>query len=144
MVFFLASRPPARRRCASDREGLAPLELVQRLASLLVVDVRSRRQFARGHLPNSQSIPAGLLLAGELPEGELVLVDGGNGEADRLRQALQAAGYERRLLHLKGGFAAWRAAGLPVQAQAEPGFPDPRDWLAKPGGCREQARLGGA
>ena len=51
--------------------SLDPLEVAQRLArpelaaasqtdpsTLLVVDVRSRRQFARGHLPLSHPIPA--------------------------------------------------------------------------------------
>jgi len=109
-------------------QSLGPLELAQRLArpelaaasatdpnTPLVVDVRSRRQFARGHLPLSHPIPAGLLVSGEWPEGDLLLVDDGNGEAERVREALHNAGYPRRILQLAGGFAAWRAAGLPVE-----------------------------
>ena len=108
--------------------GVGPLELAQQLAEagtpgatqtgrspLVVVDVRSRRQFARGHLPLSQGIPAGLLVSGEWPEGDLLLVDDGNGEADRVRDTLHHAGYPRRILQLAGGFEAWRAAGFPVE-----------------------------
>jgi rhodanese-related sulfurtransferase len=103
---------------------------------LLVVDVRSRRQFARGHLPLSQAIPAGLLLSAEWPEADLLLVDGGNGEAERVRDALHRAGYPRRILQLAGGFAAWRAAGLPV-AGSRPLWSRPpwswRRWLGRSG-----------
>jgi rhodanese-related sulfurtransferase len=109
-------------------QGVGPLELAQQLAQagtpgatqagrspLLVVDVRSRRQFARGHLPLSHPIPAGLLVSGEWPEGDLLLVDDGNGEAERVREALHRAGYPLQILQLAGGFAAWRAAGLPEE-----------------------------
>ena len=122
--------------------SLGPLELAQRLARpavaapsgsdpapLLVVDVRSRRQFARGHLPLSQGIPAGLLVSGEWPEGDLLLVDDGNGEAERVREALHRAGYRRRILQLAGGFDAWRSAGLPVEG-ARPSWSWPR-WLGR-------------
>lgn len=108
--------------------SLGPLELAHRLARqsastaspeaqtpLLVVDVRARRQFARGHLPLSHGIPGGLLVSGEWPEGDLLLVDGGDGEALRVREALHIAGYPRRILQLAGGFGAWQAAGLPVE-----------------------------
>ena len=108
--------------------SLGPLEVAQRLArpelaaasqtdpsTLLVVDVRSRRQFARGHLPLSQPIPAGLLVSGEWPDGDLLLVDDGTGEAERVREALHRGGDPRRILLLAGGFEAWRAAGFPVE-----------------------------
>ena len=124
---------------------LGPLELAHRLAQtgafpasqegqqtpLLVVDVRSRRQFARGHLPHSHPIPAGLLVSGEWPEGDLLLVDDGTGEAERVREALHSAGYPRRILQLTGGFAAWRAAGLPVE-RSRPSWSWPR-WLGRRG-----------
>jgi rhodanese-related sulfurtransferase len=108
--------------------SLGPLELAHRLTQaggspgspadqtpLLLVDVRARRQFARGHLPLSHGIPAGLLVSGEWPEGDLLLVDGGDSEAERVRDALHRAGYPRRILQLAGGFGAWQAAGLAVE-----------------------------
>ncbi len=124
---------------------LGPLELAHRLAQtgafpasqegqqtpLLVVDVRSRRQFARGHLPHSHPIPAGLLVSGEWPEGDLLLVDDGTGEAERVRESLHRAGYPRRILQLTGGFEAWRAAGLPVEG-ARPSWSWQR-WLGRSG-----------
>jgi 3-mercaptopyruvate sulfurtransferase SseA len=54
-------------------------------------------------------------VSGEWPEGDLLLVDDGNGEAERVREALHRGGYPRRILQLTGGFEAWRAAGLPVE-----------------------------
>jgi hypothetical protein len=110
---------------------LGPLELAHRLAQtgaspasqevqqtpLLMVDVRARRRFARGHLPHSHPIPAGLLVSSEWPEGDLLLVDDGNGEADRVREALHRAGYPRR--------------GLPVE-RSRPGWCWPR-WLGRSG-----------
>ena len=99
--------------------SLDPLEVAQRLArpelaaasqtdpsTLLVVDVRSRRRFARGHLPLSQPIPAGLLVSGEWPDGDLLLVGDGTGEAERVRESLHRAGYPRRILQLAGGIEA--------------------------------------
>ncbi|MCX5956626.1 MAG: rhodanese-like domain-containing protein [Cyanobacteria bacterium] len=124
--------------------SLGPLEVAQRLArpelaaaakvdpsTLLVVDVRSRRQFARGHLPHSHPIPAGLLVSGEWPDGDLLLVDDGTGEAERVREALHNAGYPRRILQLAGGFEAWRAAGFPVEG-SRPSWFWPR-WLGRRG-----------
>ena len=121
-----------------------PLEVAQRLArpelaaasqtdpsTLLVVDVRSRRQFARAHLPLSHPIPAGLLVSGEWPDCDLLLVDDGNGEAERVREALHNAGYPRRILQLAGGFEAWRAAGFPVEGSRPSWFW--RRWLGRSG-----------
>jgi rhodanese-related sulfurtransferase len=85
----------------------------------VVIDLRAHRLFARGHLPASHSIPAGELLAGEWPDGDLVLVDAGDGEAQRVREALHAAGYTRQLLHLAGGFPAWQAERLPVSRSGQ-------------------------
>lgn len=121
--------------CASSEADvsacLSPNQLLQRLSAQpesttsqaagfsspgrpVVIDLRARRLFTRGHLPASHSIPAGLLLAGEWPEGDLVLVNGGDGEASRVREAVHEAGYPRQLLQLAGGFPAWQAERLPV------------------------------
>ena len=143
----IPSPPSAKDQAPSLKQGprgLGPLELAHRLAragaasasssdpsQLLLVDVRSRRQFARGHLPLSQSIPAGLLVSGEWPEGDLILLDGGRGEAERVRDALHRAGYPRQILELVGGFAAWQAAGLPVE-RSRPSWSWPR-WLGRRG-----------
>ena len=129
---------------SAGAHSLGPLEVAQRLArpklaaasqtepsTLLVVDVRSRRQFARGHLPLSHAIPAGLLVSGEWPEGDLLLVDHGNGEAERVREALHRGGYPRRIRQLTGGLEAWRAAGFPVEG-SRPSWFWPR-WLGRRG-----------
>ena len=63
-------------------------------------------------------------MPGSLPPihspADLLLVDDGNGEAERVREALHRAGYPRRILQLAGGFVAWRAAGFPVEASRPP------------------------
>lgn len=106
------SLTPFELRQALEVMALSPASIA-RGAGLLVIDLRPRRAFSNGHLPGSHSIPAGLLLSGEGPEGDLVLVDGGDGSAERVREALYSAGHHRRILVLEGGFPAWRAAALP-------------------------------
>lgn len=137
----------SRRPCADSArhpEQLSPLELLHCLEGaagdarndtaarigFVVIDLRPRRAFRRSHLPGSHSLPAGLLLSGEWPEGDLLLVDGGDGEAVRVRDALHSAGYRRQILLLDGGIPAWRAACLPLVTQ-EPrrAVRHWRDWI---------------
>lgn len=111
---------------------LAPQQLADRLLrrgdsptgrSPLVLDLRSPRAFAQGHLHGSHRIVAPLLLSGEWPEGDLVLVDSGNGKAQWVADALHELGYSARIDILAGGFEAWRRAGLPVQPGSLPRSP---------------------
>lgn len=81
---------------------------------LLLIDLRSRLRFRRGHIAGSHSIPSGLLLSGELPEGELVLISDAPHEAEALLEALHDAGYHQRLHYLAEGFSGWCMQGLPV------------------------------
>ena len=99
----------------------------------LVIDLRSPREFAAGHLPSSLSIPAGSSFATWLGwvvdyDRPAVLIlpddDPGTGSPggmpggawdDAIRQALRI-GHESIAGHLDGGFARWAAAGLPVES----------------------------
>lgn len=88
--------------------------------SPLLIDLRSRQRFRRGHIAGSHSIPSGLLLSGEPPEGELILISEAPGEAVAVIEALHEAGYHQRLRYLSEGLAGWRAHGLPIEAVAQP------------------------
>lgn len=88
--------------------------------SVLLIDLRSRQRFQRGHIAGSHCIPSGLLLSGEPPEGELILISEAPGEAVAVIEALHEAGYQQRLRYLSEGLAGWRAHGLPIEAVAEP------------------------
>lgn len=80
----------------------------------LILDLRSRRHQRRGRIPGSHSLPSGLLVSGEAPEGDLILVADSSAQATFAAEALREAGYHRRLRHLDGGVPAWEAAGLPL------------------------------
>lgn len=87
--------------------------------SPLLIDLRPQHRFRRGHIPGSHSLPSGLLLSGEPPEGELILISEAPREAAAVIEALHEAGYHQRLRYLAEGFAGWRARGLPIQATAD-------------------------
>lgn len=88
---------------------------------VLLIDLRPRRRFRHGHIAGSHCIPSGLLLSGEPPEGELILISETPQEAVAVIEALHEAGYHQRLRYLAEGFHGWRERGLPIEAAAERG-----------------------
>jgi len=80
----------------------------------LILDLRSRRHQRQGRIPGSHSLPSGLLVSGEAPDGDLILVADSSAQATSVAEALREAGYHRHLRHLDGGVPAWEAAGLPL------------------------------
>jgi rhodanese-related sulfurtransferase len=82
--------------------------------SALILDLRSRRHQRRGRIPGSHSLPSGLLVSGEAPEGDLILVADSSAQAIAAAESLRQVGYNRHLRHLDGGVKAWEAAGLPL------------------------------
>lgn len=103
-----------------EAPSITPAALQARLqssAAPLVVDVRTREEYASGHIPGALNIPFD-----EIP-ARLSEIDAPNGVAlycmvgPRARKgeaALLNAGH-RSVLHLEGGFAAWQSNGLPVE-----------------------------
>ena len=91
--------------------AVAPTDLPQTTQGqdTLLVDVPPRWHYRRAHIPGSHSIPAGLLLAGEWPGGDLLLIASDTAQATELMETLHDRGYNRRLLYLQGGFTAWAA-----------------------------------
>jgi len=87
----------------------------------LIIDLRSRSHYHHRHIPGSHSIPSGMLISGEPPDGDLILVGETTLHSATTLEQLHAQGYARRIRHLAGGFEAWRQLGLPV-AQRQRGF----------------------
>lgn len=79
---------------------------------VVVVDVRPRWRFHQAHVPGSHSIPAGVLLASELPQGDLLLIGTDSADSKALIEELHEQGYNRRLRYLEGGFATWSSQQL--------------------------------
>ena len=85
----------------------------------ILLDVRSREEFAGGHLPGAVLIPID-----ELPgrveelrqigaEREVVVYCESGRRALRAAEALVAEGFDR-VGHLEGDMSSWRTRGLPV------------------------------
>ncbi len=111
---------------------LSPRELLRLLAGTgpngpdapaLIIDLRSRNRYRRGHVPGSHSIPSGWLISGELPDGDLVLVGENTQHSATTIEHLQTQGHARRIRHLAGGFGAWQQLDLPVAGRQRQGWP---------------------
>jgi len=102
-------------------ERITPTVLKSRIAGageIAVLDVREEGVFAAGHLLMARSLPLSrmeLFLGALLPRRSVpvVLVDDGDGLADRAARRLAQLGYGDAAI-LEGGMAAWRDAGLEV------------------------------
>ena len=101
----------------------AEFEVVAEETDALVLDTRNGSDFAQGFIPNSINIGLKGSFAqwvGEMiPDVKqpIVLVTDEGGEEEAITR-LSRVGYDHTLGFLKGGFAAWKEAGKPVdQAQ---------------------------
>jgi phage shock protein E len=97
-------------------------ELEERMRNVdapLILDVRSFREYAAGHVPKAVNIPH-IQLRGRLGElgidksDELVVYCLGGQRADLARQVLVAAGYTC-VRHLEGEMRAWQRGGYPIE-----------------------------
>jgi rhodanese-related sulfurtransferase len=89
-----------------------------------IVDVRSGREFAKGHVPGALHIPFWAMLprSSEIPTppDEAVVVYCEHGpRAGLAKAALRAAGF-RKVLYLEGHMSGWKRAGLPQEITAPP------------------------
>ncbi|HJU68508.1 MAG TPA: rhodanese-like domain-containing protein [Gemmatimonadaceae bacterium] len=93
-------------------------ELAAKLAvgEVQVVDVRGASEWDAGHLPGAPNLPLATLSArvSEIPRGRPVVVQCQSGARSAIAASLLRARGVDGVVNLKGGFAAWRAAGLPV------------------------------
>jgi len=95
----------------------SPRELAARGAGPLVIDVRAQSEWDAGHLPGAVHIPLPDLEArlAEIPVGqEIVMQCQGGGRSAIAASLLRARGHDR-VANLAGGYAAWLAAGLPIE-----------------------------
>jgi phage shock protein E len=104
----------------AEAPSIAPTELSARRASgdaPVVIDVRSAEEYAAGHIPGAVNIPydqvAERISEVDAPHGVALYCMVGP-RARKGEAALLGAGFTS-VLHLEGGFAAWQAAGLPVE-----------------------------
>ncbi|MEP6693915.1 MAG: MBL fold metallo-hydrolase [Chloroflexota bacterium] len=107
---------------ASDDATATTQQLDARTAGRLaedgarVVDVRERSEFVEGHVPGAQHIPYEQLeqRIDEVPREQALVVYCASG----VRSSLATGIFERHGItasNLRGGFNAWRNAGLPIE-----------------------------
>ena len=99
-----------------DVAGLAAM--LQR-GDVTVIDVRGRAEWEAGHMPNVGNIPVGYLAdrIGEIPRDRPVVVHCQAGARSAIAASVLRAHGVRDVINLKGGFAAWQAAGNPVETE---------------------------
>jgi hydroxyacylglutathione hydrolase len=100
----------------------------------VVIDVRSPREFAAGHIPDSYGVPliaplntwVGWVVPFGLP---LILVADDPLQREEAVRELIRIGYDDLLGYLDGGIAAWEAAGAPVRRTPLINVPELHEWL---------------
>lgn len=109
--------------CSSPRvPSIQPVELKQQMHSLnppVILDVRTPREFSKGHVPGAINIPVGEL-ENRLSElslhktGEVVVYCRSGRRTMIAVKVLQDAGFAR-ILKMEGNMPAWESGGLPVE-----------------------------
>ncbi|MGD9723632.1 MAG: rhodanese-like domain-containing protein [Pirellulales bacterium] len=85
-----------------------------------VVDVRSEKEWAAGHITGSVNIPLNHLheRAAEIAQNRPVVVHCEGGYRSAIAASILARGGRTDVLDLVGGFQAWAASKLPVQVES--------------------------
>lgn len=84
--------------------------------NLQLVDVRTPQEYAEGHLPGAKNIPLDEVGArmGEVAKDKPLLLYCHSGRRSGMAlKAFREKGYDQAQ-HMRGGIAAWGAAGFPV------------------------------
>jgi rhodanese-related sulfurtransferase len=116
----LLAWPILQRRLSAVRElGTADATRLINRSDAVLLDIRDTKEIAAGRLPNALHIPMSELQARRTELAKLttrpviVYCSRGNRSAGATR-VLSGLGF-KEIYGLRGGFAAWRDAGLPVQ-----------------------------
>lgn len=91
--------------------------------ALTIVDVRDREEFNQRHIQGAISMPLPNLvdraLSSLLPTRDLYIYGGTDEETAEAATLLRTAGYQN-VSELRGGAAAWKAVGFPVESTITP------------------------
>ncbi|HVD33080.1 MAG TPA: rhodanese-like domain-containing protein, partial [Gemmatimonadales bacterium] len=84
---------------------------------VIVLDVRGEGEWKGGHLPGSLNVPVGNLerRMNEIPRGRPVIVHCQTGARAAIAASLLRARGFPDVRFFRGGFAEWRAAGMPAE-----------------------------
>jgi hydroxyacylglutathione hydrolase len=98
--------------------GVPELATRMHAGDTTVVDVRSGPEWDAGHLPGALHIPLGYLTdrLDEIPRDRTVALQCQTGSRSAIAASLLLARGYRDVVNVDGGYAAWRAARLPVEA----------------------------
>ena len=116
MLFKLFSKPRPIRPISRVYDLKSRLDWGE--PALTIVDIRDRATFNEGHITGAISIPESELVSRVQRSLELsrdiYVCAGLDDEAVAAAQALRTAGYQRVSV-IRGGAAAWKAAGFPIE-----------------------------
>ena len=91
--------------------------------ALTIVDVRDREEFNQRHIQGAISMPLPSLVdraqSSLLPTRDLYIYGGTDEETAEAATLLRTAGY-KNVSELRGGAAAWKAVGFPVESTITP------------------------
>lgn len=87
--------------------------------ALTIIDIRNHELFNEGHVVGAISLPAAELVSRAIAslefDRDLYVYGSTDEEATAAADELRAAGYEKVSV-LRGGVAAWKAVGFPIEA----------------------------
>ena len=97
--------------------GVADVAALMRSNSAVVIDVRGQSEWEGGHIPGAVLIPLGYLddRRGELRNEVPVVVHCQSGARSAMAASLLQRRGVKSVMNLRGGFAAWRAEGYPME-----------------------------
>lgn len=100
-------------------DDIMPEELYERVQAenIAVIDVRGQSEWDAGHMPGVTSIPLVDLVdrLNDVPRDRTVVVHCQTGSRAAIAASLLRSNDVRHVMNLRGGFAAWRQQGLPVE-----------------------------
>ncbi|MBU0673848.1 MAG: rhodanese-like domain-containing protein [Proteobacteria bacterium] len=114
---FAANVPPVEKQ--SVFRTVSPQEaetLIKSRKDLLLIDVRSPEELKEGFIAGSKLVPFMDIARGQqtLPDQPILLICAVGGRSFGVGQFYATKGYQE-VYNLKGGIAAWKKAGLPLQ-----------------------------
>jgi hydroxyacylglutathione hydrolase len=102
-------------KVAFDNIEEASIEETSAVRNATILDVRSRAEFASGHIPNALNIPLGELAGrlDEVPAGKVVVHCQGGSRSVMAASVLQRSG-RTDVENMTAGFSEWERTGNPV------------------------------